>query len=330
MAAVAVTLGVVASAVVRGRVLPPWTPPLAPVNRWRLPTEAFDFAFLLSFCLTLGVVYPLLTQIGWTLIHEVGLLDRLYGPLDPSAPASGQIRQLAGVLVAAPAIGGLWLMYRLRAVGRPRRSLWHVVRDLAFGVWGWLVLTPLAFGVHAVTNVIAQWAGVPPDEHALTVLGVGESNATRFVFALSVCLLTPLAEEILFRGLLVGWAVGRWYRPWALLLLAAAFALLSGLGGAHGLAPLGFVATLGVGFAVLPVARAVRPRFPLRTTRAVYATAAIFAAAHSAVWPTPVPLFVLGLGLGYLAARSNGVTASTLTHGLFNAVSFVFLLRGPG
>jgi membrane protease YdiL (CAAX protease family) len=45
-------------------------------------------------------------------------------------------------------------------------------------------------------------------------------------------------------------------------------------------------------------------------------------------WPNPVPLFVLGLGLGWLAVRTNGVLVPILVHALFNAVSAVFLLPG--
>jgi membrane protease YdiL (CAAX protease family) len=59
----------------------------------------------------------------------------------------------------------------------------------------------------------------------------------------------------------------------------------------------------------------------------VYATAAFFALLHP-VWPNPIPLFALGLGLGYLAVRTNGLLVPVLVHGLFNAVSVVFVLRG--
>jgi hypothetical protein len=62
--------------------------------------------------------------------------------------------------------------------------------------------------------------------------------------------------------------------------------------------------------------------------RGVYASAALFAAVHSAVWPTPIPLFALGLGLGWVAVRTNGILASFLVHGLFNTVSVLFVLSG--
>ena len=49
---------------------------------------------------------------------------------------------------------------------------------------------------------------------------------------------------------------------------------------------------------------------------------------HASVWPSPVPLFLLGLALGAVAVRTGGVLAGTVLHGLFNAVSLVYLLRG--
>ena len=60
----------------------------------------------------------------------------------------------------------------------------------------------------------------------------------------------------------------------------------------------------------------------------VYGSAALFAAVHSAVWPTPIPLFALGLGLGWVAVRTKGLLAPFLVHGLFNTVSVLFVLSG--
>ena len=66
-----------------------------------------------------------------------------------------------------------------------------------------------------------------------------------------------------------------------------------------------------------------------RNAGAVYASAALFAAVHASVWPTPIPLLGLGLGLGYLALSTRSVLVPVIVHGLFNAVSAVFVLRGP-
>jgi membrane protease YdiL (CAAX protease family) len=52
---------------------------------------------------------------------------------------------------------------------------------------------------------------------------------------------------------------------------------------------------------------------------AIYAAAAIFAVVHP--WPTPVPLFPLGLGLGWLAYRTRSLVGPMTLHALFNAVA---------
>jgi membrane protease YdiL (CAAX protease family) len=57
-----------------------------------------------------------------------------------------------------------------------------------------------------------------------------------------------------------------------------------------------------------------------RTRRAwaMYATATLFALIHP--WPTPVPLFLLGLGLGWLAYRTQSLVGPMVLHALFNSV----------
>ena len=50
-----------------------------------------------------------------------------------------------------------------------------------------------------------------------------------------------------------------------------------------------------------------------------------FALAHN-TWPTPIPLFFLGLVLGWLAFRTQSLVAPIVLHGLFNLVSYVALV----
>jgi len=42
---------------------------------------------------------------------------------------------------------------------------------------------------------------------------------------------------------------------------------------------------------------------------------------HSFAWLSPVALFVLALGLGWLAYRMRSLAGPIVLHGLFNAVS---------
>lgn len=62
----------------------------------------------------------------------------------------------------------------------------------------------------------------------------------------------------------------------------------------------------------------------LSQARAIYATAVLFAVIH--VWPTPIPLFLLGLLLGWLAARTQSLLAPVTLHFLFNAVACLLVL----
>jgi membrane protease YdiL (CAAX protease family) len=58
---------------------------------------------------------------------------------------------------------------------------------------------------------------------------------------------------------------------------------------------------------------------------ALYGNALLFAAFHSAVWPTPIALFVLGLGLGWLAYRTRSLVGPIVVHLLFNGVATLYL-----
>ena len=59
---------------------------------------------------------------------------------------------------------------------------------------------------------------------------------------------------------------------------------------------------------------------------AVFGTAALFAAFHSGVWPSPVPLLLLALGLGIIAYRAQSLAAPMLIHALFNCFNCGLIL----
>ena len=319
------------------------------VPRWRhqhSPWTGFDILFLFFW-------QQLLTAAALSGLTAVGFFHRVYGPEFPTPALVPNPLGAAGGGAAGPAVkelmrpfqttGGLWAMtlavpltlltaWGLRALVHGDRWV-PAVRELpgrvALGFAAWVVVTPAVFVVYFATLVAAGHLGVEPDQHPLSRMGVGGGLLDRIIFGVAVCFVTPLGEEFIFRGLMVRWAAGRRYRPWALIAASGLAALLPGLSGESVAAPTAFIVVLAVGLYLLhQFGLAAWPRFPVRTVAAVYASAAVFAAAHSAVWPTPVPLFALGLALGYLAARAGGIAACVTLHGLFNAVSFVYLLRG--
>ena len=52
---------------------------------------------------------------------------------------------------------------------------------------------------------------------------------------------------------------------------------------------------------------------------------ALFAAMHGPVWPSPVPLFFLSLGLGVLYQRTGGLVAPVALHATFNGLATLLL-----
>lgn len=54
--------------------------------------------------------------------------------------------------------------------------------------------------------------------------------------------------------------------------------------------------------------------------QAIYSSALLFAIFHSGVWPHPIPLFFLALGLGWTAWRTQSLVAPMVLHLLFNVI----------
>jgi membrane protease YdiL (CAAX protease family) len=63
-------------------------------------------------------------------------------------------------------------------------------------------------------------------------------------------------------------------------------------------------------------------RFPLP---AIFGSSMLWAMFHASVWPSPIPLFLLGLGLGWLAYRTQSLVSALVVHMLFNGVAFLVL-----
>jgi membrane protease YdiL (CAAX protease family) len=72
-----------------------------------------------------------------------------------------------------------------------------------------------------------------------------------------------------------------------------------------------------------------REKNAMNQAGAIYATSLLFAAAHSFAWPTPISLFVLALGLGFLVYRTQSIVGSITLHALFNSIAVVILLIAP-
>jgi hypothetical protein len=302
-------------------------------TRWRVWRSSWSATGV--FVVALG--YVMLPALAAAFVEASGGL----GPWLPSDAPGGPERlfRLAAFasFLAAPILAyGLSVWVRL--VEPPASSASAANEWLArigVGALAWFVFTPIVFAVHFVTRWAFEQLGGQADEHPLTKTDISRDTGLTLLFVASVCFATPLLEELAFRRALVPWLLTRpardlppRVREWSVMGIAFAAAVMIG---ELRVGPAVFVAVLAAGLWLMFAARRTWHRFPVRTVSAVYVTAALFAAVHSKVWPSPVPLFVLGLGLGWLVVRTRSVVPAVVCHGLFNAVSTVYLLRGgPG
>jgi membrane protease YdiL (CAAX protease family) len=323
-------------------ILPRWRP-------WRAPWGGFEV--VVAF-LVLNQVVPALALQA---LVGAGFFTRVYGPGFPPAPrpvppleASAAVAGAAAASVAQArqaehtTLRGLWagavalpFQVGLLVLGRrvlypdwtgpPRRQ--SVAAQLTLAALAWAVLTPAVLVFHQVVLDLYARLGGSADVHPLARMTGLRPILDQILFLFRACVAAPLVEEILFRGMLLPWLLGARYRVWAVLVAGVLIAGL--LGQPSGTpaeiatrGPVQFAVGLAVGYAVL--IRVFRRK--ARTVGAVYASSVVFAVVHSTVWPTPVPLFVLGLGLGYLAVRTRGVFVPVVVHGLFNSISALFVL----
>jgi membrane protease YdiL (CAAX protease family) len=307
---------------VRQPLCPPWKP-------WRVPWTGFEFLFLFPF----AVLGPM--ALADPLLAGSGFYRAVYGP-DAPAEVWGPVRPLWAGLFFLPALLGTGLALRRaldpgwKVPGVPSASQLSVRTVLA--VFGWLAIHPLTVMVHFGVGVAFLALGWAQDEHPLVKLfRTPRPVVDQLLLPIQACVVAPLTEELLFRGLLLPWLLGRRRRVSVILgvavLLAGGLSFLQRVRAEGGdaslmMGPVGFALVLAGGWAVLSHSL----RRKRRTAGAVYASAVLFAAVHSGVWPSPVPLFVLGLGLGYLAVRTRGILVPVIVHGLFNAVSAVYVL----
>lgn len=61
---------------------------------------------------------------------------------------------------------------------------------------------------------------------------------------------------------------------------------------------------------------------------AIGLSAGVFAAAHHGAWPDPIPLFILGVGLGYTYQATRSLWAPIAFHAFFNGCNLLIAMFG--
>jgi membrane protease YdiL (CAAX protease family) len=321
VAAFAIPFGLFTAAVVRRRrlsLLPRWKP-------WRVPWGGFE---VFAVFLIVVVLVPV-------------SLVKFGGVPEQAASLAAFPIQIALVVVVWRALYPRWRPFRRDAAvfrsdvpsaDQPLPIGAAFARSMTLAVLAWTLLTPPVLVIHGFVNWMFTQFDLTPEQLPLKKFG-GE-GWEQVSLLLQACLVAPIIEELVFRGILLPWMVGARERnagglqlshggvPAARPLVVMAIAVLySGASGKIGAVIFAGVLTLGLALLWGTV------RHGRRHVRAVYVSAAFFGMVHSAVWPTPIPLFFLGLALGWLAVRTRGILVPVVVHGLFNAVSAVYVLR---
>jgi membrane protease YdiL (CAAX protease family) len=266
-----------------------------------------------------------------------GLVPRVSAaPTPEETQALMRCQLLAGAIAFPLQIMSILLLprvtgIRLEQIGWTFRGIdWNSL----WGAVGWIILTPLCFVVnYGIIALYGPEAASHVEEHPFVQMSrQGMTPLDWFLLIFTATVAAPVMEEVLFRGALQSWAERRgWTSD-----LVMGYAVLNAVamkaadvwaawprGGREvllHLTPILFLLGLAVVyFIICGFSR------NGQATAAVFSASALFAAVHSFAWPSPVALFVLALGLGWLAQRTRSLAGPIVLHSLFNAVSCVLL-----
>jgi membrane protease YdiL (CAAX protease family) len=194
-------------------------------------------------------------------------------------------------------------------------SLKGARRCALIGAGAHFLITPAIYAVYALALRI--W---PEHKHPVEQMLRSESSGSAVaIVALSAVVVGPWFEEILFRGVLLGWL----RKVFALKPIPPEPSASAGeLDLQRELAPELLQRPRPKALAMLrshPLLAAVAPNL---------ITSLCFAALHWGQWPAPAPLFLLSLVLGYLYLRTGTLVASVTLHALLNLSSTSALLFG--
>ncbi len=311
-------------------------PLLPPHRQYAVPWTGLEvgLALFLYFLFWPLVIYVLLRTVGFLSTEGANALPAKL----ESARQNLWVAVFAGPFWVASVIALFRLVSgtRLYQLGL---SAHGAVRNLKIGWLAWLVISPVVLALHIlVLWIYSDLMHGMPEKHLLTRLAQALPSVIEWILIIvSAVVVAPVTEELLFRGILQGWLTPR---PWGgHAAMAASFVAAlcfsadriqeawstQGLGASlKELGPALFVLSLVPGYLLATrVARRWLPR--PQAIQAIYGTALFFAIWHSSIWPTPIPLFVLGLALGFLAYRTQSLVAPIFLHALFNSVSCLIL-----
>jgi membrane protease YdiL (CAAX protease family) len=186
-------------------------------------------------------------------------------------------------------------------------------RDVAIGLVAFLVVTPAVIAINALAVLV--W---PPTSHPLEGM-LRESLATRGIVLayVSAVVLAPVAEELLFRGIIQGW-LNR--------LLPTDKAPAPEVAGPDACTEAVVEPETDLGL-VVP-----NPSVPVQIPRTLWLSPSIlltsffFALVHAPQMPAPIAIFFLSLALGWLYNATGSLVPSTVLHAMFNGFNTTLMV----
>ncbi len=281
------------------------------------------------------LVVALVPDFCHAILQSLGFYDQFYD----RTPSRDQ-QQLWAMLLAMPMIVAVIVTgLHLSSGTRPAHVGLSPVR-LAANSWvgylGFLVLSPLVWGVHLAVTQLME-----PRGHAFEKILETAVPAEWTLVFFEAIIAAPIYEELVFRGVLQGWlsrATRGGHMAVAMIALVVGHLpmlnfLLDSSEKARfpGWEPTGFAILLAAGYLIAcyrtfvlnPMRSEEKPEHP---SLAILGTSMLFAVVHGSAWPAPIPLFFLSLGLGWMAQRTHSLIGPILCHALFNGISCLALL----
>jgi len=196
-------------------------------------------------------------------------------------------------------------------------------RDVKLGLAAFLIVTPFVVAVNMCASRI--W---DPNKHPLEeMLRAGMTPDGILLAYVSAAVLAPIAEELMFRGMIQGW-FNR---------LDAARTRIKTSPATPDLAEILPNEPEPPGTQPRPVRIPLLPRFPAlswfglrsksgRSPLPVVLTSLFFALVHFPQMPAPIAIFFLSLVLGWLYEVTGGLLASIVLHAAFNAFNTTLMV----
>ncbi len=247
-----------------------------------------------------AVLAVLLTYLGLQAVVPSLYIQLVFAPQPGVKVRAGPTHQLlVMILISLPFLALAWAILRRWSGARATDfglELRRAPMEFFYGLMAWPILAPIVFGVNFVVLKLLKTRVPHPIED---LAGQNPSPLTWGMMFFAAAIVAPIAEEFLFRGVLLGW--------------------LSRV--ATGRSKPGLVVVDDLGEPVeTPVAF-----LGLRLFLANLVISLVFAAMHGQIWPTPIPLFLLAMGLGLLYQRTGGLIAPIALHMTFNGISTLVL-----